>query len=322
MYDDFGRLLAVVDGTAGQAAIYQYDAAGNLLGITNQAASVVSILNFTPESGPVGTTVTISGTGFSATANQNTVKFNGTTATVTSATTTQLVATVPTGATTGPIAVTVGATSATTGASFTVTTSGVLGAPTITSFTPFIGVPGAAVTISGTNFDPALANDRVTFNAHLTTTTSATATSIGATVPPATGSGKISVATSLGQTLSSSYFFIPPSPYVASDVAVARTIVIGGSTVTPNITVANKIALVTCDGAANQPVTVRVTNNALGGVIVSLLNTDNTTLTSSTSSATSFNLTTQTLPTTGAYTILIDPTTTNTGALTLQVTTP
>ncbi len=91
---------------------------------------------------------------------------------------------------------------------------------------------------------------------------------------------------------------------------------------TPNITVANKIALVTCDGAANQPVTVRVTNNALGGVTVSLLNTDNTTLTSSTSSATSFNLTTQTLPTTGAYTIFIDPTTTNTGALTLQVTTP
>lgn len=198
VYDDLGRLLAVVDGTAGQAAIYQYDAAGNLLGITNQAASVVSILNFTPESGPVGATVTISGTGFSATANQNTVKFNGTTATVTSATTTQLVATVPTGATTGPISVTVGATSATTGASFTVTTSGGLGAPTITSFTPFIGVPGAAVTISGTNFDPALANDKVTFNAHPTTTTSATSTSIGATVPTATGSGKISVATALG----------------------------------------------------------------------------------------------------------------------------
>lgn len=36
LYDDLGRLIAVVDGTAGEAAIYQYDAVGNLLGIVRQ----------------------------------------------------------------------------------------------------------------------------------------------------------------------------------------------------------------------------------------------------------------------------------------------
>jgi YD repeat-containing protein len=87
IYDDLGRLIAVVDAT-GEAAIYQYDAVGNLLSITRQNPGVVSILNFTPKSGPVGTTVTISGTGFSTTASQNTVTFNGTPATVTAATTT------------------------------------------------------------------------------------------------------------------------------------------------------------------------------------------------------------------------------------------
>ena len=57
IYDDLGRLLAVVDATAGEAAIYQYDAVGNLLAIVRQPASTVAILNFTPKSGPIGTTV-------------------------------------------------------------------------------------------------------------------------------------------------------------------------------------------------------------------------------------------------------------------------
>ncbi len=48
----------------------------------------------TSKSGPVGTVVTINGTGFSTTASQNTVKFNGVTATVSSATNSQIQVTV------------------------------------------------------------------------------------------------------------------------------------------------------------------------------------------------------------------------------------
>ncbi len=70
-----------------------------------------SITGFTPTSGKVGTTVTITGTGFRPTASQNTVTFTGTSNTrvpapVSAATTTSLTVTVSAGAVTGPIQVT------------------------------------------------------------------------------------------------------------------------------------------------------------------------------------------------------------------------
>ncbi len=63
------------------------------------------ITSFTPASGPVGTSVTISGTGFSSTSSNNIVYFGATRAAVTAATATQLTVTVPTGATYQPITV-------------------------------------------------------------------------------------------------------------------------------------------------------------------------------------------------------------------------
>lgn len=119
-YDALGRLVGVVD-PAGETATYAYDAVGNLLSITRQSSSIVSIIGFTPNSGPIGTSVTISGTGFSTTPSENTVTFNGVAANVTSATATQIVATVPAGTTSGPIAITNPNGSAISGAAFTVT---------------------------------------------------------------------------------------------------------------------------------------------------------------------------------------------------------
>src|SRR5215831_13176621 len=101
LYDAAGRLIAVVVPGTG-TAVYAYDAVGNLLSITRYAATAVLIVDFSPGQGPVGTTVTISGVGFSATPSQNTVRFNGTQATVSAASATQLTVTVHTGATTGP----------------------------------------------------------------------------------------------------------------------------------------------------------------------------------------------------------------------------
>src|SRR5207244_2015472 len=94
----------------------------------------VSISEFTPNGGSIGTAVTIYGTGFSATAAQNSVTFNGTPATVTASTTSRIDTTVPSGGTTGAIGVTSPNGSATSNGSFTVTAAG--GAPTIASFTP------------------------------------------------------------------------------------------------------------------------------------------------------------------------------------------
>jgi hypothetical protein len=81
--------------------------------------------------------------------------------------------------------------------------------------------------------------------------------------------------------------------------------------------------VLTFGGTAGQLVTVRITNNTLG-VVVKLLNPNGTTLTSTTSGASAFNLAQKTLGTTGTYSITIDPTptTVNPGNITISVTSP
>jgi len=77
-----------------------------------------TISSFTPTGGAMGATVVITGTNFSVTPSQNTVKFNGKPATVTAATATQLTVTVPEQAGDGTITVEVGGKTATSGAAF------------------------------------------------------------------------------------------------------------------------------------------------------------------------------------------------------------
>ncbi len=71
------------------------------------AVTVPEITSFTPESGPVGTSVTLFGTGFSTLPLNNTVYFGATRAIVTSASSSELMVTVPPGATYKPITVAV-----------------------------------------------------------------------------------------------------------------------------------------------------------------------------------------------------------------------
>lgn len=71
------------------------------------SAQVPTITSFAPASGPIGTTVTITGTNFSTTTTDNIVWFGAVRATVNSATATSLGVTVPAGATYQPITVTV-----------------------------------------------------------------------------------------------------------------------------------------------------------------------------------------------------------------------
>jgi gliding motility-associated-like protein len=68
---------------------------------------IPTITSFTPASGPIGTTVTITGTNFDTTPANNIVYFGATRAVVTAATATQLTVTVPVGATYQPISVSV-----------------------------------------------------------------------------------------------------------------------------------------------------------------------------------------------------------------------
>ncbi len=111
-YDELGRLIGVVDGQ-NNAAVYHYDAVGNLLKIDrfNTTGGNVGIFFFTPGSSVVSQPanpkfVEIRGFGYTTPASSNTVSFNSTNATVVSGTTSSLLVTVPTGATTGPVIVT------------------------------------------------------------------------------------------------------------------------------------------------------------------------------------------------------------------------
>src|SRR5688572_799685 len=78
------------------------------------------ITGFSPLAAAAGEQVTITGSNFSTNTATNNVKFNGTTATVSTATTTQLIATVPAGVTNGKISVTVNNQTATSSADFNI----------------------------------------------------------------------------------------------------------------------------------------------------------------------------------------------------------
>src|SRR5262245_50974089 len=99
-----------------------------------------TITALTPPSGPVGSSITITGTSFGATRGTSTVSFNGTAATPTTWSATSITAPVPAGATTGTVVVTVGG-SASNGVAFTVTVP-----PTITTLTPATGPVGSSIT--------------------------------------------------------------------------------------------------------------------------------------------------------------------------------
>ncbi|MCB1191128.1 MAG: SBBP repeat-containing protein [Leptospiraceae bacterium] len=96
-----------------------------MFALTNSSATSTAptISSFAPSSGSVGTSVTISGTNFSSTTTQNTVKFNGTEATVSEASSTSLTVIVPAGTSTGKISVTTTIGSVTSSEDFTVSST-------------------------------------------------------------------------------------------------------------------------------------------------------------------------------------------------------
>ena len=102
----------------------------------------------------------------------------------------------------------------------------------------------------------------------------------------------------------------------------AGTVTIGGGAVGVTITTPGQNGQLTFSGTSGQQVTVRITSNTMSVVTVKLLKPDGTTLTTSASSASSFNLAQQTLPASGTYTIKIDPNTFNTGSMNVSVTSP
>jgi hypothetical protein len=160
-----------------------------------RADSTPTVTSLTPTSGPVGTTVTITGTNFVVGATS--VSFANNPATVTCASTTSCTAVVPAG--TGTVSVALGAAGGFVDAgAFTYTTTAATASllPTVTSLAPTSGPVGTTVTITGTNFVAGATS--VSFANNPATVSCASSTVCTAVVPAGTGTVGVGVATAGG----------------------------------------------------------------------------------------------------------------------------
>ena len=159
-----------------------------------------SISSLSPSSGPVGTSVTISGANLSgATA----VTLGGRAAAFSVVSASQVRATVPTGASSGSFAVTTPGGTATSGSAFTVVAP--VAAPSISSLSPSSGPVGTSVTISGANLSGATA---VTLGGRAAAFSVVSASQVRATVPTGASSGSFAVTTPGGTATSGSAFTV------------------------------------------------------------------------------------------------------------------
>jgi hypothetical protein len=158
--------------------------------MTAAHAASPTVLAFLPLTGPVGTSVTITGLGFQDSSTATGVAFNGTPATsFTVDSGVQITATVPVGATTGTVSVTDSEGTGTSVLPFTVTASPL---PVVLAFLPLSGPVGTPVTITGTGFTGA---SSVAFDGQAATFSVASDLQIDTTVPGGADTGAISVTT-------------------------------------------------------------------------------------------------------------------------------
>ena len=185
---------------------------GNLYGVTNVggvqpypntdvegtafklAIMLPLVKSYTPTHGTSGTKVTITGLNFTG---ASAVLFNGVSATYTVNSDTEITATVPSGNTAGLLVVK--------NAGGQGTAATVFNVPSVSSFTPTSAKAGATVTITGTAFTNATA---VTFNGISAKFSVKSDTSITATVPSGSATGKIAVTNSGGTGTSSGTFTV------------------------------------------------------------------------------------------------------------------
>jgi RHS repeat-associated protein len=316
-YDSAGRLAAVSDPSDG-AAKYAFDAVGNLTAVTVFGVTAApKILSFSPTQGAVGATVTIFGTGFSATASQDTVKFNGTVAAVPFASATQLVVTVPNGATSGAISVTSPNGTVSSSGSFSV--SG--GVPAISGFSPAVAATGSTVTVSGSGFDTPAVKDVLAVGQARSQIASASGSSVSGPVE-ALSSGHMTVGTLAGSATSSGVLFVPPSSYTAAQVD-STMLMAAGDTKTLSVSTANHIALAAFDGSPGERVAFSFSSVfGSGAANVWLVGPNGAKLKPQqyVSASSSYNFVDPVvLPSSGTYTLVIAPQSNATGTTTFSL---
>lgn len=221
--------------------------------VSNLSPPVIS--NFSPASGPIGTTVTITGQNFSGQLTGNAVKFGNVVAVVSAATTTTLTVAVPASATTGKISVTTNGITATSSTDFTISGP----TPVITSFSPLSGPIGATVIITGQNFS--ITNNVVKFGSTAAVVSAATTTSLTVTVPIGASTGKISVTTDGGTATSSADFTVLPpviSSFSPAGGSIGTTVTITGQYFSDQLT-GNAVKFGSVDAVVSAATTTTLT---------------------------------------------------------------
>ncbi|RZL10257.1 MAG: hypothetical protein EOO62_13275, partial [Hymenobacter sp.] len=198
------------------------------------AVNAPTISDFTPSSGPVGTSVAITGAYFTA---STTVAFNGVAATsvaVTNATT--LTATVPSGATSGALSVSTSGGTATSAMPYTVTVPTVAVSPSsLTGFAAAVGAPSAAqmYQVSGSALNGTslvITPSNTSFEVSLDGSSYASSASI------ALGGSSTLVATTVYVRLASAAATGSPSGTIANtNGAATTTVAVSGTVVAPTV---------------------------------------------------------------------------------------
>jgi YD repeat-containing protein len=318
-YDALGRLVQVVSPTLGSVQSYAYDAAGNITSSITTSITTLSIGGTSVSSGSAGAQVTIYGSGFSTTASSDVVTIDGVSATVVSATATQLVITIPPGAVTDPIVISTGGSSVASSTSFTISTSSP--APVITGLSPTLGAPGAALTITGTGFDPATGNNKIQFNTSVWgSADSDTGTSLGTAIPQQAAWGKIHVLTPNGQAVSPIDFFSPPTGYTVATIGSTGRLAPSTAAVI-SVPTAGLASMQVFDGTAGGLFAIGISSNTLASSTLKIFSPSGALFTSATVSSSTQGVQLPPLSASGTYAVIVDAGS-NTGSITLALAPP
>ena len=240
-----GNIVVTADGEASNGAAFTF-------------YPYPAITDISPTSGPVGTPVTITGSGLLDGEGNATVTFNGTSATIVSESSTSIQVDVPAGAITGPVSVRVNGDTVKSSANFTVTV------PQIGMLNPGYGAPAALIVITGTGFGATQGNSYVTINGAVCGVTAWSDTSIIIRVPSNASSGNVVVKVS-GEASNGAPFTFYAYPAISSvspgSGAVGTLVTITGSNLldggdNATVTFNGTPAVISSDTSGSIPVTV------------------------------------------------------------------
>jgi subtilase family serine protease len=187
---------------ASTGAIHVKTAAGLGASSTNFVVTGPPVVSsFLPTSGPIGTVVTVTGTGFTGT---TAASVDGCPAAYTFVSDTEVRVTVPNGASTGAIHIKDISLLGSSTTNFAVT-----GAPIISSFNPTSGSVGTVVTVTGSGFTSLTA---ASINGYPAAFTFMNDTTVTLTVPAGASTGPIHIKTAVGLAASSTNVIVLPTP--------------------------------------------------------------------------------------------------------------